>query len=247
MAVARLIHRLDALTDAWFGYARPPAMQAINRSMWMPDRPGDYCTRCGDSIGPGEQTAKGCGSCRGRGPVADEVVRLGPYVDELRLWVINTKFGGWLHMGDALGRLLGTSIKQAGDRDLERAIIVPSPMPTLRRVYRGVDHARLIAAGVAAECRAPIVPMLGRRNGPPQVSLSRGERQRQGGRGLFVRTRFREASLEGCDVILVDDVRTTGATMRAMRHAVEPFGPRQVIAAVAAVSDDRARRPRSEV
>ncbi|MFQ5668740.1 MAG: ComF family protein, partial [Candidatus Binatia bacterium] len=127
------------------------------------------------------------------------------------------------------------------------ALVVPMPMPWTRRVYRGIDHAHVIAAGVARSVEAPLVRILIRRNGPPQATLSRSERLRRGSRGTRLRGAWRrsrrEHPLAGAAVILVDDVATTGATLRAAARVLRSLGPSQVVGAVLAVANDPARRP----
>ena len=50
--------------------------------------------------------------------------------------------------------------------------------------------------------------------------------------------------VEGADLILVDDVATTGASLRAATRLLKTLKPRSVTAAVLAVADDYARRER---
>jgi predicted amidophosphoribosyltransferase len=243
----RLAAYLDTLAERWIGYSLPPAGRVIEASDWAPDERDTYCPRCGDSVGPGEATDSGCGSCRDRPALTpDGVVRLGPYSGELRDWIIGIKYGRrWAEMAELLGRALGRAVRQADLIDIERAIVVPAPMPWQRRMYRGIDHARTIASGVARQLHAPSLNVLARANGPPQVSLSAGERARAGSRGLRRRRRIGGWPLNGLHLVLVDDVRTTGASLKAAARLLRPLKPEKVIGAVLAVSDDRARRERA--
>jgi predicted amidophosphoribosyltransferase len=237
---------LDAVAERWIGCSAPPAGRVLDESDFVPDERGEYCHRCGDSVGPGEATETGCGSCRDRPAVTpDGVVRLGPYSGELRDWIIEIKYiRRWAEMAELLGRSLGRAVRRAGVVEIERVLVVPMPMPWQRRMYRGIDHAGAIAAGVARELRSPRCGLLVRANGPPQVSLSRSERARAGSRGLRLRRRLGGWPLDGLHVLLVDDVRTTGASLKAAARLLRPLKPERVVGAVLAVSDDRARRDR---
>ncbi len=240
---------VEAISEFWMGYALPPARRAIDASAWTPDRPQVYCPRCGGSVGPGETGADGCSACRERAAPVDRVVRLGSYAGPLREWVLAIKYRErWTEMAEELGRLLAIEIARAGAVERERAVVVPMPMPWMRRLDRGIDHARSIAAGVARGLGADVVAPLAKRNGPPQATLARAERARCGRRGLALRRGWRATGgvgpLAGLDIVLVDDVATTGASIGAAAGLLRRLGPRRVVAAVLAVSDERARRDR---
>jgi predicted amidophosphoribosyltransferase len=252
---------IDALSERWIGWSFPPPARAMADARWRPDSARDYCGRCGDSVGEGEATPDSCGTCRDgaelSGGLGDGVVRLGPYVDPLRGWIHTLKFRGWDEMAEMLGGLLGDAVRQrqGGSIDPQRTLVVPMPMPWQRRLYRGTDHAATIAHAAARSLGVPVFRVLARSNHPPQVSLPASERKRTGGRGLHVRRRigwrgWRQGidawPLDGLDVVLVDDVRTTGTTLRAGVRQVRMLGPRTVVCAVLAVSDSRARRQRAQ-
>jgi predicted amidophosphoribosyltransferase len=174
----------------------------------------------------------------------DAVVRLGAYTDPLRQWILAIKYQRWSDMAELLGRQLGVALIESKLLDASRCVVVPMPMPWQRRAYRGIDHALAIAGATAAELRAPLLRVLAAANGPPQVGLSPTDRLRRGGRGIRLRKRLGGWGLRDLQIVLVDDVRTTGASMqRAARH-LRRVRPASVIAAVLAVSDERARRDR---
>jgi predicted amidophosphoribosyltransferase len=149
-------------------------------------------------------------------------------------------------MAEALGHRLGAAVARRLDEQggfaPERTIVVPMPMPWQRRLYRGIDHARLIAAGAAAELDVPLFNALAKDNGPPQVSLPAGHRARGGG-GIRPRRRARRLGLGKMQVVLVDDVRTSGASLRAAARQLRRLGPQGLLAAVLAVTDERGRGP----
>jgi predicted amidophosphoribosyltransferase len=235
---------VDAVTAYWLGHALPVADRAVRSSTWAPDRSDAYCGRCGDTVGEGERTSSGCGACRDRPGVVDGIVRLGPYAGDLREWILDVKYRcAWVEMATALGRRLGDAVRAADAVDPGRTIVVPMPMPWSRRAYRGMDHARIVAEAVAGRIDAPVVDALKRRGGRPQVALPRHDRVRAGGRGLGLRWAPRPRPA-GRTVILVDDVRTTGSSLRAAGRLLRTLGPDRITAAVLAVADDPARRRR---
>ncbi len=237
---------LDDVQQAWFGWSLPPAERAVADAGWERDEPNSYCRRCGSSVGVGEVTKSGCGSCRGKSTPVDAVVRLGAYMGDLRRWILAIKYQRWSDMAELLGRQLGRALSESKILDVSRCVVVPMPMPWQRRIYRGIDHTLAIAAGAAAQLHAPILRMLTAANGRPQMALSSTERLRYGGRGLRLRRRPGGWDMRGVQVVLVDDVRTTGASMHRAARLLRRSRPAGVIAAVLAVSDDRARRERGD-
>lgn len=237
---------LDALMEDWLGYSLPPPARAMAEAKWTPDARGAYCHRCGDSVGAGEATETGCGRCRGKPALGDEVVRLGAHEGELRRWVNRVKYNRWWPMGWHLGEELGETVRRSTTVDASRAIVVPMPMPWQRRLYRGIDHARLFADGAARVLHAPVVPMLRKRNDRPQSTRTPTDRLRYGGKGMALRRRLGGWNLTGLHVVLIDDVRTTSGSLRAAVRLIRACKPERIICATITVSDDKARRSRSQ-
>lgn len=246
----RLSEWLDRAVETWMGYTLAGAEQAISESGWRQDDRSIYCPRCGEIVGEGEVvvvTGQGgrascCGWCRGKRLPYQAVVRLGSYSDPLREWILGVKYQNWAEMAEALGRRLGAEVRRAAAVDLKKALVVPMPMPWQRRLYRGMDHAASLAEAVARELGVPMAKVLAKRNGPPQVSLPRSRRKVNLRGRIMVRKRLRVFHLEGRHVILVDDVRTTGTSLKAAARRLQTLNPQRLVAAVLAVSDGAARR-----
>jgi predicted amidophosphoribosyltransferase len=242
---------LDAFSEEVIGWSVPPPRIAMDDAAWQCERAdsGTYCLRCGDSTGPGEATDAGCGTCREGaeldGGIGEGVIRLGSYVRELRRWVLMIKFLRWEQMGYELGVRLGHEVIRSQRIDPHHAVVVPMPMPWLRRLYRGTDHAQVIASGVAKAIDAPVWRVMYKKNGMPQTKLPRGERRRTSGRDIGIRRRIGGWNLKDAHVVLVDDVRTTGASLRSAVRLLRTLGPAKMVCAVVAVSDSRARRERA--
>ena len=237
---------LDELAEHWIGYSMPPPNRAIAEAQWTPDSRDAYCHRCGDSVAPGEATPSGCGRCRNKAAIGDGFIRLGPHEGELRRWVNRVKFSQWWAMGWMLGHRLGCAVGDVDQINTNDAIVVPMPMPWQRRLYRGIDHARLLADGVGRVLNAPVVSMLSKRNDRPQSTRTPSDRARYAGKGMRLRRRIGGWNLRGAHVVVVDDVRTSGGSMRAAVRLIRSCKPDRVICATVTVSDDRARRQRAQ-
>jgi ComF family protein len=103
--------------------------------------------------------------------------------------------------------------------------VVPVPLPWPRRLRRGFNQAEAIAAPLAGALGLPLRHALARRPSPPQSLLPLRRRGSNLRRSLVVRERLPCAS-----VLLVDDVVTSGATLRAATVSLLRAGAAEVTA-----------------
>lgn len=218
-ATPRLGELIRAFERAWLVPVAESLASRMRSAGWAPDAFDHYCNRCGGNVGPHESDEFGCAACVGRRLPWSRFVRLGEYETPLDAWVKEVKFGRSRSLGGALGRLLGRRLRQAGALAPapDRVVVTPIPSSFRRRMSRGVDHALVIARGVARELRVPVVPALQTRHRPSQRSVTFAQRRRNAA-GAFERRRG--VDLAGWTVILVDDVRTSGATLKAAARAL---------------------------
>jgi len=107
--------------------------------------------------------------------------------------------------------------------------VVPMPTITKHLRSRGFDHSKLLARRVAQYKRMKYLPALRRNGQTSQVGSSRAMRQKQIGGTMYVTSRF---NLKGVNVLLVDDVMTTGASIGEATRALRAAGARKVYAAI---------------
>ena len=134
---------------------------------------------------------------------------------------------------------LGARMRVAGSDTLSDAsCVVPVPLHPWRRLTRGFNQS----ADLAAQLDLPIVHALWRtRATMPQTGLSASGRRRNV-RGAFsmsplISRRVRQTMLAGQIVVLVDDVRTTGATLDACAQVLKKAGVREVHALTIALAE----------
>ncbi|MCA9294155.1 MAG: ComF family protein [Phycisphaerales bacterium] len=228
----------EYVRDLWAHFERlvlaptvMPAGQAM--AQYEADAPGLYCERCGGTIGPFEQREFGCGACHDQRLRCERMVRLGAYEGELAQWVGVLKFQRVRPYGVELGRRLGAALREAGVLEglpPGGLVVQAVPMSRRRRMGRGIEHAQVIAKAVGAALGAPVARGLWRAHRPSQLDVPAGQREANVRGTIGLR---RNACFSGQRVVLVDDVRTTGATIEAaargvldMKRGARVAGPR---------------------
>ena len=130
------------------------------------------------------------------------------------------KYRGKTGLAAPLAALLEECLKNQNALDApiipwqELKLIVPVPLSSWRRYRRGYNQSALLARELARLLDVPFGEVLQRaRHTPPQVGLSRRQRA-DNVRGAFALNAPLEDSQKAGAILLVDDVYTTGATIR---------------------------------
>ena len=137
-------------------------------------------------------------------------------------------------------RLFGRWLFEAGTELLADAdLVVPVPLSRVRLATRRFNQSAILAREVARLARLPFEPHALQRikRTPPQVGLTRQQR-RENVAGAFGIAAPRRDILAGAKIVLVDDVITTGATVRACARVLKRAGAARVdVLALAMVTD----------
>ena len=188
----------------------------------LPLTVGPVC-RCGSPL-PGFE-GEDCGRCRRRLSAILEGASLGAYEGPLRDCVRALKYQGRYKTAARLSvRLLES--ERCRHILMTSDVIVGVPLHPDRERRRGFNQAHLLARALAGDCGLRVSRGVSRiRDTKSQTDLSARDRRRN------VRNAFAAGSdpaLVGARVILVDDVTTTGATLRECAATLLASGVREV-------------------
>jgi ComF family protein len=174
-----------------------------------------------------------CALCRLGFTGYDAALSFGEYSGTLRSLVHLYKYGKVAPLAAPLGQMLMRALPAGTEFDG----IVPLPLHWRRRWRRGFNQSELLARVVSRQTGRPVWKIVRRRKAtPPQAGLTSAER-RTNVAGAFEVTNGRH--IEGRDILLIDDVLTTGATARACAAVLKRSGASKVTVLTLARVDRR--------
>jgi ComF family protein len=187
-----------------------------------------FCEVCGQPYESGSSEGGfRCFNCGGRKFAFDFAIS--PYLARglLREMVHRFKFGKVEPLRQPLGRLFARVFDDPRLRDRDWRL-VPVPIHWRRRYQRGFNQAEELAAVLSKSTGIPVVDALRRVVfTPPQSRLNRQQRLENLARAIRVRPN-RVAAIRERDLLLVDDIFTTGSTGQACAEALKSAGARSV-------------------
>jgi ComF family protein len=174
-----------------------------------------------------------CAACREGIAGFDAAYSFGSYEGTLRKLIHLFKYGRVETLAAPLSRMLQRVVPLEERFDL----VIPVPMHWRKRWMRGFNQAELLARPLARRIGAPLTRNLVRRRATPsQASLSEAQRRTNPANSFGVRG---AGQIAGKRILLIDDVFTTGATLRAAAAALKTAGAAHVSALTLARVDRR--------
>jgi ComF family protein len=175
-----------------------------------------------------------CMICRESLANFDSAYSFGSYEGALRKLIHQFKYGKVETLARPFSRLLARALPLDEDFD----VVIPMPMHWRKQWERGFNQAELLARPLAKRRGLRLAFNLRRtRYTKAQAGLSETERR------INLKDAFRvkcPGQIAGKRILLVDDVFTTGATLRAAAAALKAAGVYRVTALTLARVDDRA-------
>ncbi len=187
-----------------------------------------FCINCREEITDGLK----CPHCPAE--LSFPVLTLGYFVDPLKEIIHQFKYQGYHRLAEnlALGLLNKyASVLEKGEFDA----LVPIPLDSLREKKRGFNQAALLADILSEKLQIPVERefLTKARKTRDQTKLDL-HRRAENMKGAF---RPGLADMEGKRIILIDDVITTGATLREAAAVLSAANAKPSLALVIAVAD----------
>jgi len=194
----------------------------------------DYCPRCGRDVSRYAIVAGVCPDCQGKEFHFDGIARSGVYKvgESLQQMIVAFK-NGRTELDSTLG-FLANSALQGSSFVNAIEFFVPVPLHWSRRLTRGYNQS-LILANELKHPTAKISTDLARtrRTKYQPVMASAAARARNVAGAFAVR---KGHSFSGRNICLVDDIKTTGATLNECAKTLKEAGASKVFALVLAVA-----------
>lgn len=182
------------------------------------------CRTCGDpfALDPGPVAL--CASCLADPPTIDGMKAAVAYGDIARALALRLKYGARPGIAITLARQMRRLLP-----DSHGALVIPVPLHRWRLWRRGYNQAVLIGRALARETGLAFVPdALVRTKATPVLRGMGPAERRKTVRNAFAVAPGRRDAVLGRDIILIDDVYTTGATANACAKALKRAGAASV-------------------
>lgn len=193
---------------------------------------GDYCPRCGVNVGRYAIVAGSCPSCKNQAFDLDGIARAGVYENALRDMVLGFKKGK-----TELDYVLGSMARSAFEGSCFREKIeyfVPVPLHWFRHFVRGYNQSFVLAKKVKSPAIKISTDFVRMRYTRQQPTMPTAARRKANVSGAFAVRRGHP--FKNRNICLVDDVKTSGATLNECAKTLKEAGASSVFAVVLAVA-----------
>jgi ComF family protein len=195
--------------------------------------PFPTCPRCSSTVGPHLELAEGCPDCKSQSFGFDGAFRMSPYDGLLRDTILRIKQWTGEDLAEVIGGLWARRMAERL-KPMGLTAIIPVPLHWRRRWTRGFNQSEVFARCLARELAVPCWPRALRRTRATQLqsAQSSATARRENVKSAFAtRPGF---DFAGANLLLVDDILTTGATANEAARALRAHKPKAIHVAVLA-------------
>jgi competence protein ComFC len=197
----------------------------------------DYCRHCGRDVSPYVVCEGICPNCRGEEIHFDGIARAGRYAESLQDMV--KAFKNDKTELDSIMVWLADTALQTSTFFNDIDFFVPVPLHWRRRINRGYNQSYLLARGLKHPSAKISTDLVRIRYTKPQSEMPSPAARAKNVKGAFA-VRYRHP-FAGRRVCLVDDIKTTNATLNECSKTLREAGAEQVFALVLSVAGQDVR------
>jgi len=184
------------------------------------------CSKCGLKLGPGITSSdKGCPECKNTNLRLEKSFFVSDNTEPVRTLIHQFKYKKHMCLATPLGSLLTSLLHQKTICKID--LVVPVPLHWKKKQERGFNQSELMAKKICRKLSIPIsINNLHRvKNTLSQTQLSRLQRQKNVKGAFMVKNpeKFFQKN-----ILLVDDVLTTGMTVSECAKSLENAGTNKV-------------------
>lgn len=196
---------------------------------------GDYCPRCGRDASRYGLLAGACPDCQHREFHFDQIARSGVYDQALRRMILAFKKGR-TELDSTLG-FWADSALQGADFYSDIEFFVPVPLHWSRRLARGYNQSWVLAKRLKHPTAKISTDLVRIRRTKSQPTMASPAARAKNVAGAFAVRRGHDFA--GRQICLVDDIKTTGATLNECAKTLKEAGALKVFALVSAVAGQK--------
>ena len=185
---------------------------------------GPACASCGEPFEYDSGPDARCGACLRELPAFDGVQAAVAYGEIASKIALRLKYGGRPGLAETAARQMARLIPDKTD-----LLVAPVPLYRWRIWRRGYNQSALIARALCRrEGLTLALGLLERKRATPILRGLGPAARAKAVRGAFAVPAGRKAALKGRNILLIDDIYTTGATANACAKALKRAGAGKV-------------------
>lgn len=184
------------------------------------------CERCGAFLeNVAARKALYCGACLNKKLPFEKVLAIFYYQQPISRLLPALKFRNRLVYAKLLGSLMGDALKKHYENEPWPGLIIPVPLHLKRLRERGFNQALELAKPIAANLKIPLdrSSCLRIKHTVAQTSLHIAARRKNLTNAFNCKKRFTQKH-----VAIIDDVLTTGSTVRTFSKTLRKFGVEKI-------------------
>jgi len=195
----------------------------------------DYCRRCGRDASRAAQLEGACPDCQGKEIHFDQIARAGVYAQSLQKIIVAFK-NGKTELDSILRFLIDSALQGSGFYD-DIEFFVPVPLHWSRRLARGYNQSHILIKKLIHPTAKISTDLVRIRRTKTQPTMASPSARTKNVAGAFAVRRGHH--FEDRTICLVDDIKTTGATLNECAKTLKDAGAAKVFALVLAVAGQK--------